>query len=148
METMTFDIDQIDELQKPINWIINNSAASIILLKGELGAGKTTFTSAFVKALGVTDAVNSPTFSLVNEYAYRDNEGQLVKIYHIDLYRLNSLEEALNIGIEDYIYSNELCLIEWPDIIETILPENYLTIEIQVTGTNSRKICIFNVSEK
>ncbi|ERJ77397.1 hydrolase, P-loop family [Prevotella disiens JCM 6334 = ATCC 29426] len=100
---------------------------------GKMGAGKTTFTKAICEVLGVEDVITSPTFAIVNEYT--DREGQ--PIYHFDFYRIKKLEEVYDMGYEDYFYSNHLCLLEWPELIEDILPENTIkvTIEEQPDGT-------------
>ena len=100
---------------------------------GKMGAGKTTFTKAICEVLGVDDVITSPTFAIVNEYT--DREGQ--PIYHFDFYRIKKLEEVYDMGYEDYFYSNHLCLLEWPELIEDILPENTIkvTIEEQPDGT-------------
>ena len=100
---------------------------------GKMGAGKTTFTKAICEVLGVEDVITSPTFAIVNEYT--DREGQ--PIYHFDFYRIKKLEEVYDMGCEDYFYSNHLCLLEWPELIEDILPENTIkvTIEEQPDGT-------------
>ncbi|EFL46943.1 hydrolase, P-loop family [Prevotella disiens FB035-09AN] len=100
---------------------------------GKMGAGKTTFTKAICEVLGVKDVITSPTFAIVNEYT--DREGQ--PIYHFDFYRIKKLEEVYDMGYEDYFYSNHLCLLEWPELIEDILPENTIkvTIEEQPNGT-------------
>lgn len=100
---------------------------------GKMGAGKTTFTKAICEVLGVKDVITSPTFAIVNEYT--DREGQ--PIYHFDFYRIKKLEEVYDMGYEDYFYSNHLCLLEWPELIEDILPENTIkvTIEEQPDGT-------------
>ena len=100
---------------------------------GKMGAGKTTFTKAICEVLGVEDVITSPTFAIVNEYT--DREGQ--PIYHFDFYRIKKLDEVYDMGYEDYFYSNHLCLLEWPELIEDILPENTIkvTIEEQPDGT-------------
>ena len=100
---------------------------------GKMGAGKTTFTKAICEVLGVKDVITSPAFAIVNEYT--DREGQ--PIYHFDFYRIKKLEEVYDMGYEDYFYSNHLCLLEWPELIEDILPENTIkvTIEEQPDGT-------------
>lgn len=95
---------------------------------GKMGAGKTTFVKALCEALGVTDVVNSPTFSIVNEY-HSDTTGE--PIYHFDFYRIKKLEEAYDMGAEDYFYSGHLCLIEWPELIEDILPEDAVRVTIE-----------------
>ena len=108
----------------------------IWLLMGRMGAGKTTFSKSLCAELGVMDMVQSPTFSLVNEYETEKGE----TIYHFDFYRVTQAEEALNIGVEEYFYSGNLCLIEWPENISELIPEEYLKIEIEVQGDESRMI--------
>ncbi|PIQ47008.1 MAG: tRNA (adenosine(37)-N6)-threonylcarbamoyltransferase complex ATPase subunit type 1 TsaE [Cytophagales bacterium CG12_big_fil_rev_8_21_14_0_65_40_12] len=108
----------------------------IWLLMGRMGAGKTTFSKALCAELGVIDLVQSPTFSLVNEY--ETDSG--ATIYHFDFYRVSQAEEALNIGVEEYFYSGNLCLIEWPENISELIPDEYLKIEIEVEGDESRMI--------
>ena len=105
----------------------------VFAFHGKMGAGKTTFTKAICEVLGVEDVITSPTFAIVNEYT--DREGQ--PIYHFDFYRIKKLEEVYDMGYEDYFYSNHLCLLEWPELIEDILPENTIkvTIEEQPDGT-------------
>ena len=106
----------------------------IWVLTGDMGTGKTTLTKAICAALGVRDIVQSPTFSIVNEYM--DKQGD--SIFHFDFYRLKSPEEALEIGIEDYFYSGNLCLIEWPKKIGGLLPEQFLKIAIENKGGERR----------
>jgi len=107
----------------------------IFLLSGDLGAGKTTFSKSMIAALGCIDEVTSPTFSIINEYALKDS-----LIYHIDLYRLNSLQEALDIGIEDYLYSGYDCFIEWPNLIKPLIPNEHHSLEFHILEDNKRKI--------
>ncbi len=106
---------------------------------GEIGAGKTTFIQSICKELGVKEKVTSPTFSLINEYTYEKN-GVTGLIYHIDLYRLNDLDEAINIGIEDYLYDENYCFIEWPQLISPILPEKVVEINLQIIENSKRKM--------
>jgi tRNA threonylcarbamoyladenosine biosynthesis protein TsaE len=113
---------------------------AVITLTGDLGAGKTTLVQAFCKVLGVEEAVSSPSFSLVNEYRYLDAEGVSRPVYHIDLYRLNDFEEALDIGLPEYIDSGEWCFIEWPEIAESLLPEDALALQLTLQPDGSRKI--------
>ena len=99
-----------------------------------MGAGKTTFTTAICRALGVTDPVGSPTFAIVNEYMRADGE----PMYHFDFYRINKLSEAMDIGLEDYLYSGCLCIMEWPENIEELLPEDTLRVSIRDNPDGSR----------
>jgi len=103
---------------------------------GAMGAGKTTFIKAICKELGSSDYVTSPTFALINEYSTRDGS----VIYHFDFYRIKKLEEAFDLGYEDYIYSGNYCLIEWPEMIESLLPEGVVEVRIMETGKNIRHI--------
>jgi len=107
---------------------------------GDIGAGKTTFIQAICKQLGVREAVVSPTFALVNEYSYKDESGQDQIVYHLDLYRLKYIKEALDIGIEDLLYDDNYCLIEWPELIEALLPEEVVRIKIEALNNSTRKI--------
>ncbi len=100
----------------------------VITFSGGLGAGKTTFIKAICKQLGVEDPVSSPTFSIINEYRDKEN----TPVYHFDFYRLKSTREAEDTGCTDYFFSNHYCFIEWPAIIENLLPDNYVKIEISV----------------
>lgn len=107
---------------------------------GDMGAGKTTFINALSKALGVeNDATGSPSFSIINEYR-SDVTAEL--IYHFDLYRLENLEEAFDIGVEDYFDSGVLCLLEWPERIEDILPDDTVKVEIRVMEDDSRELTV------
>lgn len=113
---------------------------TVYAFRGEMGAGKTTFINALCKELGVeSDDTSSPSFSIVNEYR-SDTTAEL--IYHLDLYRLESLDDALDIGIEDYLDSGALCLIEWPDRIADLLPDDTVNVNITVNDDNSRTITI------
>lgn len=111
------------------------------ILYGEIGAGKTTLIKALCLKLGVSDHVTSPTYSIVNEYAYNLPESdQKGYIQHMDLYRLKNEEEALEIGIEEYLFGPDYCFIEWPEIIEHLLPENCFEIQLSIVGDSKRKI--------
>ena len=110
---------------------------TLIAFYAPMGAGKTTFTTAICKALGVQeDAISSPTFAIVNEY--RGGVGQ--PIYHLDFYRIERPEEALDIGLYDYLDSGDLCLMEWPENIEGLLPEETLRVQIAVNPDGSRTV--------
>ncbi|MDE5646561.1 MAG: tRNA (adenosine(37)-N6)-threonylcarbamoyltransferase complex ATPase subunit type 1 TsaE [Muribaculaceae bacterium] len=115
---------------------------SVIAFHGEMGAGKTTIISAIARALGVSpEEVSSPSFSIVNEYR---SEATAELIYHFDLYRLQDIEQAVEIGIEDYFDSGALCLIEWPDLIDPLLPVATTDVFISVLPDNTREIRIAN----
>lgn len=103
------------------------------VFEGEMAAGKTTFIKAFCDVLGVEDVVSSPTFSIVNEY-----ESAKGPVYHFDFYRIKNLQEAYDIGYEEYFYSDSFCLVEWPQKIEELLPEKFIKVEIQITGETQR----------
>ena len=113
---------------------------TVFAFYGDMGAGKTTFINALCKVLGVEDdTTNSPSFSIVNEYR-SDTTAEL--IYHFDLYRIENLEEAFDIGIEDYFDSGALCLLEWPERIEDILPYDTVKVEIKVNDDDTRQLII------
>lgn len=109
---------------------------TVFAFYGAMGAGKTTFIKAVCEELGVAETITSPTFAIVNEY--KNKEG--LPIYHFDFYRINKLEEAFDFGYEDYFYSGNLCFIEWPELIEPILPENSVKITIKEQENGSRTI--------
>ncbi|MFI3239199.1 MAG: tRNA (adenosine(37)-N6)-threonylcarbamoyltransferase complex ATPase subunit type 1 TsaE [Bacteroidales bacterium] len=112
---------------------------AIFAFVGEMGAGKTTFIKALSEQLGVEDITNSPSFSIINEYR---SETTAELIYHFDCYRLNSVEEACEIGVEDYFDSGALCLIEWPERIEELLPEDTVVVRIAENADTTRLIQI------
>ena len=112
----------------------------IVAFYGSMGAGKTTFISALCRYFGVEDDVCSPTFTIVNEYRAADGNS----IFHFDFYRIDSLKEAVDIGFEEYLYSGSLCLIEWPEKVVQLLPEETLNVKITATGDDSRIIEIEN----
>ncbi len=116
-----------------------------IALMGDLGAGKTAFVKAFCRRLKVEGNVSSPTFALVNEYVFWDENGQEQLIHHLDLYRLNNVEEALAIGIEDYLDDEHYCLIEWPEIIVSLLPDDTVFVKIETQPDDSRRFLFSNV---
>ena len=126
---------RLEEVEHVAKELINNVSSKVLLLYGNMGVGKTTLIKAIVKELGSNDDVSSPTFSIVNEYELTNDT-----IYHFDLYRIHDLEEAYNFGIEDYLYNDNWVIIEWPDIIETILPKHFNRINIVLMSENERKL--------
>lgn len=131
-------VHTLDELQAAAQQILSAYTHDrIFLLKGQMGAGKTTLVNALCKALGVTEATSSPTFSIVNEYSSTSGP-----IYHFDFYRLKKEEEALDLGYEEYFYADAFCFVEWPEKIENLLPEDVRTISIEVLSPTSRKISV------
>ena len=126
-----FSLDKIDFA---VAHFFESNPNKVVLFNGLMGAGKTTFIKALCKHLGVEDVTNSPTFSLVNDY--ETSEG--TSIYHFDLYRINSEIEALDMGIEEYLYSNNWCFIEWPEKIPNLLPEKFTTVNIRETESGER----------
>ena len=109
---------------------------------GKMGAGKTTFIKALCQELGVEDVVTSPTFAVINEYR-SDIAGEL--IYHFDFYRIKKLEEVYDMGYEDYFYSGALCFIEWPELVEELLPGNTIKVTIEELEDGSRKLTMENL---
>ena len=109
---------------------------TLVAFFAPMGAGKTTFTTALCKVLGVTDPVGSPTFAIVNEYLRADGD----YMYHFDFYRINKLSEAVEIGLDDYLYSGCLCIMEWPENVEELLPEDTLRVTITVNPDLSRTL--------
>jgi tRNA threonylcarbamoyladenosine biosynthesis protein TsaE len=108
---------------------------TVFAFNGQMGAGKTTFIKSVCVALGVSDVINSPTFSIINEYR-SDTSGDM--IYHFDFYRINTVREACNIGAEDYLASGALCFIEWPEKVKDLLPEDTVFVEIVEQADGSR----------
>ena len=115
---------------------------TVFALYGKMGAGKTTFIKALCQELGVEDVVTSPTFAVINEYR-SDIAGEL--IYHFDFYRIKKLEEIYEMGYEDYFYSGALCFIEWPELVEELLPGNTIKVTIEELEDGSRKLTMENL---
>ena len=128
-------IEKLPEAAKSFIEMIGD--ATVFAFYGAMGAGKTTFISALCEALGINDVVNSPTFSIVNEYR-SDTTGELV--YHFDFYRIRKIDEVYDMGYEDYFYSGALCLIEWPELIEDLLPEDAVRVSITEQEDGTRLI--------
>ena len=130
----TIQITSLDTIHDAAKeFIANMDDRTVFAFYGKMGAGKTTFIKAICEELGVNDVITSPTFAIVNEYT-ADND---TPIYHFDFYRIKKLEEVYDMGYEDYFYSGNLCLLEWPELIEDILPEDVtkVTITEQEDGT-------------
>lgn len=125
-------LNNIDEVAK--EFVDNIGNAKIFAFYGEMGAGKTTFITAICRALGVVEPITSPTFAIVNEY---EAEGNSI-VYHFDCYRLETLQDALNIGIEEYFADGNICLIEWAENIESLLPRETVKVRIGVLENDDR----------
>lgn len=135
-EITVTSLEQLPEAAR--QFIADMGDRTVVALHGEMGAGKTTFINALCRELGVeTDATASPTFALVNEYR-SDTTAEL--IYHFDLYRLENLDEALDMGVEDYFDCGAVCLIEWPDVVDPILPEDTIDLTIKENADGSRTL--------
>ena len=132
---MEYSLKDLDKISR---YILENTTSKILLFDGEMGSGKTTLIKSLVKSLGAVDEANSPTFSIVNEYAAQEK-----KIYHFDLYRLKNMEEAYDFGVEEYLDDPQaLVLIEWPAIIAELLSENSQKIRIIVKDFQTREVLI------
>ncbi len=130
---IVFSLDQIEEVAKQI---IAQNPKKIILFNGEMGVGKTTLIKQLCKTLGVKDATSSPTFSLVNEYYTSNNQ----IVYHFDFYRLNKETEALDMGVDDYLYSGNWCFIEWSEKIASLIPEEHSVVTIELQADRKRNL--------
>lgn len=119
-------------------FVEEQSDGRVFAFYGQMGAGKTTFIAAVCKALGIEEPVNSPTFAIVNEYVADNGE----TVYHFDCYRLNTLRDALNIGIEEYFASGNTCFIEWAENIEELLPADTVRVNIVVEDDGSREVSV------
>lgn len=129
------EIDSLSELERVAEEILSAlGERRVVLLRGGMGAGKTTLVSRIASKLGAEDTVTSPTFALVNEYEGRDGT-----IYHFDFYRINRVEEVFDLGYEEYFYSGELCFVEWPEMVEGLLPDDAMQVRITV-GDDQKRI--------
>ena len=130
------NLEQIHEAAK--EFIAAMGDNTVFAFYGKMGVGKTTFIKAVCEELGVADVINSPTFAIVNEYR-SDTTGEL--IYHFDFYRIKKLEEVYDMGYEDYFYSGALCFIEWPELIEDLLPGDAVKVSIEEQENGNRMLC-------
>lgn len=134
---MELKINHIDDINEVARQFVDQMGDhKIFAFYGKMGAGKTTFIKAMCEELGVTDVINSPTFAIVNEYM--DGKGE--SIYHFDFYRIKRVEEVYDIGFDEYIYSGNLCLMEWPELIEQLLPEETMRVDIMENPDGTRVI--------
>jgi len=148
---MDITIKNLDEMGEKARMFINTLGEQrVIAFYGSMGAGKTTFIRALCQELGVIEPVTSPTFAIVNEYEVVDDQSSfhqssihqssIKKVFHFDFYRIKRLEEAYDMGFEDYLYSGQLCLIEWPELIEGLLPDDAVRVHITVNDDGTRSV--------
>jgi tRNA threonylcarbamoyladenosine biosynthesis protein TsaE len=138
---MKIKITSLDDLDAAAESLLNFATEEkIFVFEGDMGAGKTTFIKSVAKALNIKDLVSSPTFSIVNEY---DALGQ--PVYHFDFYRIKDIQEAYDIGYEEYFYSGNICLIEWPEKVSGLLPDSYVKTEISIVSENERALLITKI---
>lgn len=135
--TMKLTIKNIDTIHETAREFINEIGEHRVLaFYGKMGAGKTTFIKALCEEMGVEDVITSPTFAIVNEYT----DGEQNPVYHFDFYRIKKLEEVYDMGYEEYFYSGDLCLMEWPELIEDLLPEDTLRVTISENEDGQRTV--------
>jgi len=132
--TRKFSLSDLGSLSKEL--IVAAKGRSVWLINGEMGAGKTTLVKSICRELTVNDTVASPTFAIVNEYSTSQN----VPIFHFDFYRLKNETEAYDIGVNEYFESGNLCLVEWPEKIPTLIPEDYFEIKLEINDPQSRTV--------
>ncbi len=135
MEIKTNSLAEINEAAK--QFIENMGDGKVFAFYGKMGAGKTTFIKAICEELGVDDVITSPTFAIVNEYQSATTGDS---IYHFDFYRIKKLEEVYDMGYEDYFYSGSLCFLEWPELIDDLLPEDATKVTIEATDDGGRVV--------
>jgi len=137
IRSLTIEVSGLEDLNRVATEIVSfANQYKVWTLEGEMGAGKTTITKALGEVFGIVDTVNSPTFSIVNEY--RDEQHQVY--YHFDFYRIKNEAEAQDIGVDEYFYSGDYCFIEWPSLIPSLLPDSHLRLEIEILDENKRRI--------
>ncbi len=139
MEITIQSLDEIKEAARSFIEAMGNCA--VFAFYGKMGVGKTTFIKALCKELGVTDVITSPSFAIVNEYR---SERLGKPVYHFDFYRIKKLEEVYDMGYEDYFYSDALCLVEWPELVEDLLPEGTAKVTITEMDKGTRRLVLEN----
>ena len=140
---MEIKIECLDNIREAARQFVNNIGNhTVFAFYGNMGAGKTTFIKAVCEELGVVDVITSPTFAIVNEYSFTSQLSSLTSnsIYHFDFYRIKKLEEVYDMGFEDYFYSGALCFIEWPELIEEVLPDDTVKVSITENADGSRTV--------
>ena len=141
MNNIEIEVKGLADLEKAALQISNFAAEErIFIFEGEMGAGKTTLIKVLARVMGVQEVVTSPTFSIVNEY-----EASGEPLYHFDFYRIKNIQEAYDIGYEEYFYSGNRCFIEWPEKIESLIPEHHIKIEIQIKNENDRLLSVSKI---
>lgn len=136
---LTLKIESLETIHETARQFIEQIGdKTVFAFNGKMGAGKTTFIKAICEVMGVKETVNSPTFSIVNEYEAAD--GRIIN--HFDCYRINKIQEALDLGAEEYLYSGNLCFIEWSENIAPILPDTIINVDVEETETGSRNVTI------
>jgi len=131
---MDIEVNNLDELPVVAQQLSDFAGSEkVFIFEGDMGAGKTTFIKNFCKHLGIEDVVSSPTYSIVNEYESPDGP-----VFHFDFYRIKDIREAYDLGYEEYFYGGGICLIEWPERVEELLPENHIKVEIKVLDEDRR----------
>ena len=134
---MEIKIERLEDIASAAQKFVDEMGKNCVFaFYGKMGAGKTTFIKAICEAMGVKDVVASPTFAIVNEYAAAAGQ----PVYHFDFYRIKNLREAVDIGCEDYFYSGFPCFIEWPELIEELLPEDTVRVNIEVLDNDTRVV--------
>lgn len=134
---MKLYINNLSEIRSVAQQFISQMGShTVFAFYGSMGAGKTTFIKAVCEELGVSETITSPTFAIVNEY----KNGAGNPVYHFDFYRINKVEEAFDFGYEDYFYSGNICFIEWPELVESLLPENTVKVSITETEDGLREV--------
>ena len=135
---MKFENLEIKDYDRVSEYILNNNYSNIFLFYGEMGSGKTTLIQSLCRNIGVFDKVLSPTFSIINEYQIKNKS----LLYHFDFYRIKTIDELVEIGFDEYVYSNKICFIEWPQIAMKLIPRKFIKIKIDINKNLKRNINI------